>query len=103
MSLHCKTCNEFIIFPDRHKCAPVWKVWPNHYEEADAWEIRAYDAGNAAEKWAERYGNGGDYTIIGGSEETVTVMGEDGIKKQFKVSGETVPNYYAVEEKRDVV
>lgn len=95
MSDRCEICGQWSLYPNQHKCPPLWKVWPNHYEEEDAWEIRAADANAAACLWADEYDSGGDYTIVGGGEETVTVKGEDGTEEKFVVQGESVPQYYA--------
>jgi hypothetical protein len=75
----------------------TYKVYHEYYGD-DPQEFQAYDHESAAEKWAEDYDNGGDYTIVGQRDEPVVkVEGPDGSIKFFKVSGEAVPLYSARE------
>lgn len=89
----CKECGDYIITPS-HKCPPIFEF---HHPYWDDWvSIRARDHESAAEKFGELFDNG-DYTILNGSTETVSIRDSDGVIKRFTVSGEAVPQYYARE------
>jgi len=94
----CETCNGIIWSAHTHTCPPVWRVYAEDIYGDEYVEVMALDAEQAAEKWAERYDCEGDYTIVSGSEQTVTVTdvhGED--SKKLIVEGEGVPQYTARE------
>ena len=95
--MNCPTCGEFSY--TYHKCSLVWSVYsPDRGEdESDAVLVRALDAEDAAEKWAERDDSDGDYTIVGGSSVEVICISSAGVQTRWRVSGETVPQYYARE------
>jgi hypothetical protein len=96
--IDCKTCGAYCVDAALHKCPPVWLVWqPEGGEtEDDAHKVRAHTPADAAEKWAADYDNGGDYTIVGGSDETVCVRRADrGDVLRYVVRGESVPSYSA--------
>ena len=61
--------------------------------------IDAYDHQSAAEKYAEwEDSQTAEYLFAGGGEEIITVTDDRGnVSKRFRVSGETVPSYYATE------
>lgn len=94
----CSTCGEW-GFVRSHRCPPRWEVYcPSQGDEPDdARDIFGSSAEEAVEKWAERHDSGGDYTIVGGSEETVMVRKADSEDPwvAFVVTGETVPEYHA--------
>lgn len=95
----CGTCHALIWDGDpEHKCPPVWEVWNVDGGDERQWasQIHAHDAEEAAKKWGEEYDNG-DYTIIGGSEETVFVARPGQEPKRFVVSAEAQAHYYARE------
>jgi hypothetical protein len=97
----CKTCGDYMLFPDSHKCPPIWECWcPDEGETRDDPRmIRASDAEAAAEKWAEEDDRYGDYTIIGGNDATVCVAKPDNDEvRTFVVTGESVPEYHAEEK-----
>jgi len=75
-------------------------VWnPESGGAEDGKMFVAYDAEEAAEKWAEREDSwGAEYLIVSGRDEPVVhVRDEEGHETYFKVSGESVPAYYARE------
>jgi len=84
-----------------HVCPPVW--WIEHKEWYGDELIKVYevDEEEAAKRWAGESDSGGDYTIIGGSEETIIVYDNPGGigGKVFEVSGEMVREYHAEEKK----
>lgn len=64
----------------------------------DGRSFDAYDAEMAAEKWAKYDdADSAEYSIVGGSEVTVTVRDEEGRDSSFLVYGEAQPVYYARE------
>jgi hypothetical protein len=101
----CRHCGYlFLLDGDRanHKCPPEWEVWwPDGSEERDdARTFHASSAREAAEKWAQWSDSQGDYTIVGGSPETVCVAapGKDEVVR-FYSEGYTVAEYHATEER----
>jgi hypothetical protein len=119
----CTHCGAFVFGGDLHRCPPLWLVWCADYDEHphDVRPTRGVDPQDAAETWAQEDDAEGDYTIIGGSEVTVSVvaqeeyaaacvamgdavddLGEDELPpglvvKRYVVSGEAVPSYRARE------
>jgi len=94
----CKKCGKFAIWPESHKCPPLWELNEPEYDE-DHWEqIYAIDEETAAEEWADKTDAEGDYSIVDGSPAIVLIRkyGETETKK-FEVTGETVPEYRANE------
>jgi len=98
----CETCGEF-AHSRTHKCPPIWLVWcPEDGETIDdSRKVRATDAGEAVEKWAELDDEeSAAYRIVGGQEARVCVVPADDkarAPQRFAVSGEAVPQYYASE------
>lgn len=82
-------------------CLPAWIVRAADDDSAfDPKPIHASDAGEAAEKWAERDDSYGDYSIVGGNEIEVLVRPydePDAKPLRFRVTGESVPTYTADE------
>ena len=113
----CSKCGAWIWRSGFHECPPRWRVWCSDDDENihDVTPIFAADEETAAELWAEAEDvHSADYTIVGGSDETVHVCSEDeyqavewnddGTKgvgsltvRVFIVSGEAVPSYHAKE------
>ena len=63
-------------------------------------EIVAYDYESAAEEWAERRDENGDYYLVSNYSEHMEICvvdPETKAKKTFQVYGEAVPTYYARE------
>jgi len=93
----CNICNDFMLYPDTHKCPPIFEVCQHEYDP-DYWmKIRARDEAMAAEKWAEQDDcESSEYQIVRGTDTEVWVRkwGESEIKR-FMVSGESVPEYTA--------
>lgn len=85
------------------KPSPVWLVWrPEDGEvEADAREIEAHDAEQAAEDFAEWDDtNSAEYAIVKGQDATVLVREKCSVfgpTRRFQVRGEAVPSYSAKE------
>ena len=90
----CKTCGQY-DWTKSHRCPPVWLVWTEDSGEDYAYKIYAVDAQSAAEKWADQTDCVGDYTIVSGEDETVTVKVLDDTVLKFNVSGQAVPEYHA--------
>lgn len=92
----CRTCGHW-GFADKHACPPIWEArifetkWQNDWTE-----VYATDAEDAAERFAEEYDQGGDYTIIrdGNAEIEVRRQGSDEAAI-FDISAESVPEYTA--------
>jgi len=87
----CKTCGVVPFDPRTHSCAPRWSVWDvdNADPDDEGCVVRALDAEQAAEEWAEGCGLELDETA------TVLVVGSDGARSYFRVSGEADVVYYA--------
>ena len=74
-----------------------WSVWDeDDGGEKDACTVHAVDAQEAAEKYAEWIDSQGDYTIVGGSNVTLSVrqVGATCVYR-FLVLGESVATYTA--------
>lgn len=75
-----------------------FRVWDEEYEgdEDGAKVFEAVDDEHAAEQYGERRDSHGDYTIISGTEVTVSVRDiESGELTRYEISAESVPTYYA--------
>jgi len=93
----CETCKELMIDPGTHECNPRWTVHEEDNPDSAA-EVYAIDASDAAEQWAARHDDEGDYDICGeGAEYVVVVEGPNTEIFRFKVTGEMIPSYYAEE------
>ena len=83
--------------PDKH--FPLWTVWcPEDGADGpeDGRTVRAFDADQAAERWADHDDCNGDYDIVSGrSTPIVHVQGEDEEVTRWKVTGEAEPVYTA--------
>jgi len=104
MSRWCKTCGEFMLFPETHVCPTRWEVCEPEYDPDEWVNVFASDAKEAVEKWAEEEDCSWDYRIVGGQPAVeivggqpvvVIVRGPDGSESKFRVSGKMVPEYYA--------
>lgn len=71
-------------------------VYHPEYLGKDGKEFDALDAQDAAECYGEYYDEC-DYTIIAGTPIVVSVENAEGVVKIFKVTGESVPQYWASE------
>lgn len=71
------------------------------YDWKDCDTIKAYDHEEAAEKWAEREDQLGNYSIIGCGESEDILVREEGetYVRKFKVFAESCPRYRARELK----
>lgn len=76
-----------------------FKVFHESYLGDDCKFIMAYDHESAAEQYAENYDVYGEYDCVNGTTLELVVEGPDFIKKKFKVTGESVPLYTALEVK----
>ena len=101
MAEWCTACGGFLWSGKRHMCPPAWDVWcpERDGERGDASPTHAYNAREAAQKWAERDDRDScDYTIVGGDVVIVHVAAVSGDDvRRFTVSGESVPQYHAEE------
>lgn len=78
------------------KMFKVW--WPDRGQEMDdATTVKAFDAEDAAKKWADWYDyHSNDYSIVGGESAEVLVLGEDEIvPAPVTVHGEMTRTYRA--------
>jgi hypothetical protein len=99
----CSICGDY-DWASSHRCKPIFYVlYPDWHGDdwEDAWRIHARDHEEAAETWAERSDSeGGEYEIVSGSDVLVYVRKHDedvSEAKTFAVTGETVPQYRAME------
>lgn len=98
----CKTCGDFPLFPESHKCPPIW-LCQLKGDSADEWEeVYARDAEAAAEKFAEKWDIESEYSMLRGfSDYIVSVKPSDaepdGVARQFAITAEAVPTYYGRE------
>ncbi len=100
---YCKDCHGCIFNfagDPPHKCPPAFLVWYEGHgddPEEDHDTVYTHDAEAAAENWAERHEAAAcEYSILGGSDETVKVRPRDGGPwVTWVVSGETVAHYSA--------
>ena len=93
----CKECGRFSL--SGHECPPVWQVWSADEDEPeDPRKVRADDAGEAAEKWADTFDAEEDYVVMRsggeGYEVRVRRVGSHSVKKVV-VFGESSPSYTA--------
>jgi hypothetical protein len=91
----CSVCKEY-GFTDTHKCAPIFYF--KHEDWGDDWqEIRGYSFDDAAENFAKRYNENGDYRMMSG-DNTVDVLIFDGkTEKKFTVTAEASIDYHVSE------
>lgn len=76
----------------------MFTVWCPDLGECheDGMKINAMFPDSAAAEWARRYDwNSAEYSIVGGTDKTVNVMGLCGKIQVYIVSGEAVPSYSA--------
>jgi hypothetical protein len=94
----CPVCKKFIFRsdPKPHKCPPKFEVGHEDYLGEDKETIYTYSHQEAAEKYGEWYDSRSDHELLDGEEIDVTVSGE-GETKKFRVGGECVPEYRAIE------
>lgn len=99
----CPVCDTF-AWMDRHVCPSVW-MCRLEGNDNDWSTIYALDPEDAAERFAEQYDSGGEYTIVREGEARVEVQLQDRETiKLFEVTAESVPQYSAREirdEKKD--
>lgn len=91
----CKTCGDYMLFPETHRCLPLFVVQENGgYDPVD---VYAFDESAAAEKYCEQSdAGGGDYSIIRAGETTLKVTDpRTGAVSEWAISAESVPQYTA--------
>lgn len=114
----CIICDEFMYSSGpAHQCPPEWEIVmeddlrlgrnPSGRVYPPQW-VLAYgrEEEDAIEKWAERYDQGGDYTIVSSQQAYIVyirkVADEDFIgptlAQRWSVAGESVPRYSANRE-----
>lgn len=116
----CRICEEYMFDHRPHVCPPEWELLQEDELKSlgrgpasgrfypPEWVlVYGTDEEHACEKWAERYDQNGDYTIVSGRHgaEIVyirKVADEDFIgptpAQRWSVSGESVPQYSAERE-----
>ena len=83
------TCREYLVDQDYSRA----KDGSAYEESGTAWGRTPQ---KAAENWAEQDDRHGDYTIVGGQDVLLRVkMDEEDPGREFVVSGESLPVYYA--------
>lgn len=100
----CRACGEFMLYPERHGCPPLWRAWyPEDETEDDAREFHATDGEEAAEKFAEHDDRNGDYSIVSGGHEVLMAVRrvDEGAIEYHYITGESVPTYSASEATLD--
>lgn len=97
----CPNCQEWTSYLKGHQCSPKWYAWDEFdgsLAVADAIEVYADDAQEAAEKAAEAFDEGGGE---GPNDQRIYVRlaseGEDEPAQLFEVSYEMNPSYHATE------
>ena len=108
---NCPRCNALLIdglnvYGKPHRCPPAWLVWlddEGYTREDDAETIYAFDAKQAAEKFAAQFAAhwGDEYNLMDGAELSVIVSRPHnsdpgpGQWQYFTVTGYTKPVYTA--------
>lgn len=100
----CTICREHGWFGNKimgeHVCKPIWECQPEWYSDPEDWTpVHAADAESAAEKYAERYDQDGEYSIVGGHMRGDVVIrtrkpGDD-VFERWDIEAEAVPTYRA--------
>lgn len=94
----CRECGHW-QWGRHHECPPLHDVQDvlGGCHAEDEWDaIHARSPRDAAERWAQRHDEGGDYDIVNGSPATLRVRLSGTSEWQtFVVHGETVPDYTA--------
>lgn len=101
----CQKCQSY-VGKASHTCPPAWECAIDHGDGEPYWQTyHAHSEDMAAEKYADAYDSGGDYTIVGAGDGGNTIIlvrpeGNESAKpKRFHVIGETVAQYSAREVK----
>lgn len=87
---YCSICGELKFDWEEHRCPP------NYYFKHEDWgdkfqAIRAWSFDDAAEKFAKKYNEDGDYALMN---RTIEVLISDGeVEKKFSVTAEPDINY----------
>lgn len=101
MSDWCKTCGEFMIWPDTHQCPPRWEIKHEEYLGEETKFVHAHDAESAGEKYGRVTDNYGDYELANGGTHDVeirkarTATEEPGPWEAYTLSGEPTVDYHA--------
>ena len=95
----CTICSRY-DFENTHRCAPIWECQMEG--DGDDWStVHATDSEEAAERFAERYDQDGEYWIISGrhSGDVVVLVrkDEDSEIRRWTIEAEAVPTYRAYE------
>ena len=95
----CPTCDAALFeWTTNHQCPPAFRVAQlDGDDEHYARTIRAHDAEEAAEEWAERDDSDGEYGIADGAPVDVIVTAPDGARTKWRVTGEYQAVYDAEE------
>lgn len=106
----CPICREHGWFGNRimgeHACKPIWECQPEWHKEPEDWTaVHATDAEAAAEKYAERYDQDGEYNIVSGNLRSDVIIrtrkpGGD-VFERWAIEAETVPTYRATKLEDD--
>lgn len=86
----CSICQEWKYSFKEHHCASVYQFKHENYGE-EYEDIRAYSFEDAAERFAKKYNEDGDYSLMNTSTEVTISDGKE--EKKFTVSAEPDINY----------
>lgn len=90
----CRQCGEY-GFTESHRCPSAWLVRREHYDDDDAQTVYADDAGEAAEKYADK--NFADWEYPTSPIDIAVRSKTDEAWRRFEVSVEAVPEFHAHE------
>jgi len=97
----CKTCGEYMTWPDSHKCPPLWEIRHEEWLGDESKTVHAYDAESAGEKYARITDGYGDYEFANGHEAEVKIRKartdteEPGPWETYTLSAEPSVEYFA--------
>lgn len=92
----CDRCGAICITVAVHQCPPAFRVFdPEQTTEDRAVEVRAFNAEDAALKYADREDSDRHEMGILTHGVIVTVIANDGTRSRFRLTGESVPSYDA--------
>jgi hypothetical protein len=92
---YCSECDAYALSMNYHRCPPAWEVRDaDDCDDDDIQTVKAHEASDAAEKYAEQSDNECGET----NERTVLVRKPGGEWQRFKITFDYSVDYYAHEE-----
>lgn len=101
----CTKCDTYMLFPNSHKCPPMFICEPqdNFYGDGCEREICEINPQYAAQKFCEAWDSEGDYDIIRSGEFRVKVTDPRNNEVTYwDIVAEAVPQYTAYKQKGNV-